>query len=440
MRITVFGAGGGEVTGSANVAACRRATGGLILRKPISAEHARMPVLLILLIVVSLLVSVSSAHQALPNAPSAQKAKTPTTQAKGTTESGWPRTFTSGPDTFVVYQPQVDKWDGNRVDLYAAVEFKAGKDSPAKYGVVWFQARTEVDKLNRLVTLDQAQLTKVKFPVAPDKGPELTVLIQKKLPGATKTMSLDRLEAALEANDDAVNAVDVKNDPPKVIITPKASLLVLIDGMAQLCEIEGTKLGRLINTRAVLLFENDKKNYYLRVQDWWLQAKDLEGPWFYAKKLPDDMKKAEEYVVSHTQAQTLEGEQQPSLKEAGKKAEIPVAYVVFGPTELIETKGEPQYKPIPGTGLEYAENTNGKFVFSASEAYLIENGAITSPLKNATLIGNGPDVLTKVSMVGNDLQLDEGIGTCGKDGQSVPVGVGIPTLKVDRLTVGGTGG
>jgi TldD protein len=84
--------------------------------------------------------------------------------------------------------------------------------------------------------------------------------------------------------------------------------------------------------------------------------------------------------------------------------------------------------------------TNGKFVFSASEAYLIEDGKVTSPLKNATLIGNGPDVLTRVSMVGNDLQLDEGVGTCGKDGQSVPVGVGIPTLKIDRLTVGGTGG
>jgi TldD protein len=84
--------------------------------------------------------------------------------------------------------------------------------------------------------------------------------------------------------------------------------------------------------------------------------------------------------------------------------------------------------------------TNGKFVFSASEAYLIEDGKVTSPLKNATLIGNGPDVLTRVSMVGSDLQLDEGVGTCGKDGQSVPVGVGIPTLKIDRLTVGGTGG
>jgi TldD protein len=83
--------------------------------------------------------------------------------------------------------------------------------------------------------------------------------------------------------------------------------------------------------------------------------------------------------------------------------------------------------------------TNGKFVFSASEAYMIEDGKVTAPLKNCTLIGNGPDVLTRVSMVGNDLKLDEGIGTCGKDGQSVPVGVGIPTLKVDRITVGGTG-
>ena len=82
--------------------------------------------------------------------------------------------------------------------------------------------------------------------------------------------------------------------------------------------------------------------------------------------------------------------------------------------------------------------TNGKFVFSASEAYLIEDGQITAPIKGATLIGNGPDVLTRVSMVGNDLKLDEGVGTCGKDGQSVPVGVGIPTIKVDRLTVGGT--
>ncbi|HMF64439.1 MAG TPA: metalloprotease TldD [Edaphobacter sp.] len=83
--------------------------------------------------------------------------------------------------------------------------------------------------------------------------------------------------------------------------------------------------------------------------------------------------------------------------------------------------------------------TNGKFVFSASEAYLIEDGKVTRPVKGATLIGNGPEALKYVSMVGNDLALDEGIGTCGKSGQSVPVGVGMPTIKLDKMTVGGTG-
>ena len=83
--------------------------------------------------------------------------------------------------------------------------------------------------------------------------------------------------------------------------------------------------------------------------------------------------------------------------------------------------------------------TSGKFVFSAAEAYLIENGKVTSPVKGAMLVGNGPDVLTRVTMIGNDLELDSGIGVCGKEGQSVPVGVGQPTLKIEGLTVGGTG-
>jgi TldD protein len=82
--------------------------------------------------------------------------------------------------------------------------------------------------------------------------------------------------------------------------------------------------------------------------------------------------------------------------------------------------------------------TNGKFVFSASEAYWVEKGKILYPVKGATLIGNGPDAMNRVSMIGNDLALDSGVGTCGKDGQSVPVGVGQPTLRIDGLTVGGT--
>ena len=82
--------------------------------------------------------------------------------------------------------------------------------------------------------------------------------------------------------------------------------------------------------------------------------------------------------------------------------------------------------------------TSGRFVFSATEAYLIEGGKVTAPIRGATLIGNGPEVMTRVSMVGNDLALDRGVGVCGKDGQSVPVGVGQPSLKIDEVIVGGT--
>ncbi len=107
------------------------------------------------------------------------------------------------------------------------------------------------------------------------------------------------------------------------------------------------------------------------------------------------------------------------------------------PEEIIASVGKGLYCRNFGGGQ--VDITSGKFVFSASEAYLIENGRITRPVKGATLIGNGPDVMTRVSMIGNDLKLDDGVGTCGKEGQEVPVGVGQPTLRVDALTVGGTG-
>ncbi|TBU89488.1 metalloprotease TldD [Phytopseudomonas dryadis] len=107
------------------------------------------------------------------------------------------------------------------------------------------------------------------------------------------------------------------------------------------------------------------------------------------------------------------------------------------PEEIIRSVKKGIYCANLGGGQ--VDITSGKFVFSTSEAYLIEDGRITAPVKGATLIGNGPEAMGKVSMVGNDLALDSGVGTCGKDGQSVPVGVGQPTLKIDAITVGGTG-
>jgi TldD protein len=115
-------------------------------------------------------------------------------------------------------------------------------------------------------------------------------------------------------------------------------------------------------------------------------------------------------------------------------------YMLAGPhlpEDIIASVDKGLYAPNFSGGQ--VDITSGKFVFSASEAYLIENGKITAPVKGAMLIGDGPEALSKISMIGNDLELDSGVGTCGKEGQSVPVGVGQPTLKIDEITVGGTG-
>jgi TldD protein len=106
------------------------------------------------------------------------------------------------------------------------------------------------------------------------------------------------------------------------------------------------------------------------------------------------------------------------------------------PEEIIKSVKKGIYAVNFGGGQ--VDITSGKFVFSAAEAWMIEDGKLLYPVKGATLIGNGPEVLKKVSMIGNDMSLDSGVGTCGKEGQSVPVGVGQPTIKIDSLVVGGT--
>ena len=140
----------------------------------------------------------------------------------------------------------------------------------------------------------------------------------------------------------------------------------------------------------------------------------------------------------------LMGEQSTGNGRRESYAHLPMprmtnTYMLAGeedPQEIIASVKNGLYAVNFGGGQ--VDITSGKFVFSASEAYLIENGKVTHPVKGATIIGNGPDALTKISMIGNDLALDQGVGVCGKAGQSVPVGVGQPTLKIDGLTVGGT--
>ena len=315
--------------------------------------------------------------QELPNAPSAQKSKV---SAIGN-DTGWPRAIKEGTQEFVIYQPQVDKWDGNRIYLYSAVEMKKGSQTPSQYGVVWFSARTEVDKINRLVTLDSVEISKVHFPMAPEKNATILGMLKAKMPGKTKTISLDRLEAGVRAAAPTIEGVTVKNDPPKIIFTTKPSVLVTIDGEPKLVPVKTTDLQRVVNTRSILLFADANKKYYLRLTDWWLEAPQLDGKWKYASQLSDDMKKADAYAAEQTNAQRHQADpsgaaqtEQPSLKRPGEGAEVPAVYVVYAPTELVETKGEPQYAAIPDTSIEYISNTSGTVFRYDGEYYALISG------------------------------------------------------------------
>ena len=229
--------------------------------------------------------------------------------------------------------------------------------------------------------------------------------MEQKLPRATKTVSLDRLEAALEADYEGTNGVDVNNDPPKVIIAVEPAILVLVDGTPQLREVPDTKLQRVINTRSVILFDQEKKLYYLRVEDLWLQSPEIEGSWKSVDKLPDNVKKAEELLVSQNLAQkaeTKQPQQQTSPKEIAKQdtqkgVKVPVVYVEFGPAELIETTGDPKYERIPGTELEYATNTNGNIFRLGQDYFILVSGRW---FKSASLDG------AWVFVAGNELPSD----------------------------------
>jgi hypothetical protein len=310
-------------------------------------------------------------QQSLPDAPSSvrplperpnSEAPSGATRAEKRGDEAWPRKTPYGNGTISMYQPQVETWKDDEVHAYAALAVTSTANKTTKYGVLWFTARTEVDKVNRLVTLDDFQITRVKFPTMETREAEYQTFLQAKLPKKAKVIALDRMEAALAVSDSeqaGVEALQVNNDPPKVIFTPKPSLLVLIDGPAKFRDVGGTRLKLMLNTRATILLDTEKNEYYLNVMDGWLRAADLvSGPWSYVTKIPDDMKEITKGIQERQQAKAPEGTTPPSLKEAEKESKIPVIYVSTGPSELLVTEGPPQFELIPDTELEYVKNTS----------------------------------------------------------------------------------
>ena len=326
----------------------------------------------------------SNSESNLPDAPSSvlnlsERPKSPVSRG-GTgperVDEAWPRKATRGEETISMYEPQLEAWEGEDLRAYAALALASKTDKATKYGVVWFTARTEVDKVNRRVTLNDFRITKVKFPTMETKESEYQAFLQAKLPGKSKVIALDRLEADLAACESevaGVEAFEVNNDPPKIIFTTRPSLLVLVDGPPKYKDVAGTDLQLMLNTRGTILLDTKRKEYYLNVMDGWLQASDLgAGAWSYVSKIPDDMKEIASAIRERPEPKASEGSKPPSLEQARKEGKIPDIYVSGKPAELLVTEGAPQFEPIFGTELEYVKNTTAN-IFRDTEglAYYI---------------------------------------------------------------------
>jgi hypothetical protein len=305
-------------------------------------------------------------QERLPDAPSHVKAgnssRTPSKKTgKEPTDTPWPRVVVIGNEKLSMYQPQLESWVGEQLSAYAALSAGQADGKTMKYGVVWFTARTEVDKVNRQVTMDDFQITRLQFPTLQSREPEYRTELQAKFALKTRVIGLDRLEAALEASDSpeaSIKSYKVNNDPPQIIFETHQALLVLIDGPVKFTDLGGTNLQRVLNTRAEIILDANKQRYYLSVLDGWMEAPDLKGPWTYTSKIPDDMKEFAKGIRERQQTMAGEGTKPPSLSKEKEDGKIPKIHVAFGPTELLVTEGPPQFESISEAKLQYVKNTS----------------------------------------------------------------------------------
>ncbi len=275
----------------------------------------------------------------------------------------WPRIVEAGDTTFTIYQPQIDKFEDAVLEARAAVkvDVKVGEKTQTSYGVVWITARTQIDKENDLVELDDIQITKANFPTAPEKTEQYLETFRAHAE-PTRTISLDRIEANLAVTqaDRKGAAVPLENTPPAIYYRTTPALLVLIDGEPVLRPVEGAAgVQRVVNTKSLILEEGGTS--YMSLADRWLRAPAPTGPWQVTSSVPAPVTAIRDAIASdenQTQVDLLEdpGEEVKAVLAEGRTPDIIVS---TGPAELIVTSGKPQMKPIAGTDLLYVENTTG---------------------------------------------------------------------------------
>src|SRR5439155_16611128 len=241
-------------------------------------------------------VACSAGLRAQPAAPSAASGQEVTPAGD---ELTWPREFEDSGTKVDIYQPQIEEWEGADFETRSAVAITPpGSSNAPVYGVFWMKARADVDKAARIVTLNDVEVTKAKFPSVPELQNEYLALIRKHVPTVSKTVALDHLEASYAVSEAVKKSrtVAVKNDPPRILYSAVASLLVLVDGPPVHRPMPGLSVERVINSRALIL--KDGGVFYLYASDQWYHAPDVGGPWTWTASPPASLDSAKQASVA----------------------------------------------------------------------------------------------------------------------------------------------
>ena len=274
----------------------------------------------------------------------------------------WPRTFSADGFDLAIFQPRISTWKGNQLAGSFAVGVRASGSKDEVYGMVAFSARTEIDKANRLVTLEDVVLGKAEFPTQPAKAPDYLALLKAHLPEQAKTIPLDHLEAVFVLSGSVEKQVDVtvRNEPPHIIYTTQPAVLVLVDGAPVLKPLDKI-YDRVINTRAVLLLNKINTKYYCYAAEQWYKSPSIEGPFASDANPPADILTALQLAIATklVDPMTPTAEITPALN----------LYTSMTAAELVQTTGIANLTPVPGAGnLLYVTNTDNALFMDIDDA------------------------------------------------------------------------
>jgi len=272
----------------------------------------------------------------------------------------WPRQVQMNGQALTVYQPQVEAWDGNVLELKAAVgvNVEAQNQADQHFGQVFLTARSDVDKERGAVWLSDVRVTRVLLPTAPQRAGEIEQALESSSGGGVvaRVIALDQLQSSLaiaKAQRSADLQIDVLNDAPQIILSQEASVLVLMDGEPVLREV-APNLQRVVNTNVLLLREGSSGRYFLRVAGFWATTPDLNSPWTIAYESQPVFDQIKQQALNEGGVDLLDDDDKP-----GPYNVLPAIYVADRPTELLQTDGAPQFVPVDGTQLLYVQNTAG---------------------------------------------------------------------------------